>query len=256
MMQRIFTIAKNTFRETLRDRILWAALVVVLALIAFALFAGSVSLHQDARMIVDFGLSAIYILQIFVAIFIGSMLIFKEVERKTFFLIIPKPIHREEIIIGKCLGLTATTIAVTGLSALALCAILAMKGLHGFYIPVLISVILSLLESVVLIMVSILFSGLTSPILSAVYTTAFFLIGHSSEILRTLIAKENSLFTEYALKSAYYILPNLEKFNIRNDVVYAVLPDARGMVVTVLYACCYAIFLFFLSRAMFAKKEF
>ncbi len=256
MMNRILAIARNTFRETLRDRILWSALVVVLALIAFALFVGSISLGQDARMIVDFGLSAIYILQIFVAIFIGSMLIFKEVERKTFFLIIPKPIYREEIIVGKCLGLTGTTIAVTGLSAVALCAILFVKGLHGFYVPVLISILLSLLESIVLIMVSILFSGLTSPILSAIYTTAFFLIGHSSEILRTLIAKDNGLFAEYSLKFAYYVLPNLEKFNIRNDVVYEALPDTRGIIAAILYACCYGIFLFLLSRAMFAKKEF
>ncbi len=256
MNKRILAIARNTFRETLRDRILWSALVVMLALIVFSLFVGSVSLQQDARMIIDFGLTAIYILQIFVAIFIGSMLIFKEVERKTFFLIIPKPIHREEIIIGKCIGLTMTTIAVTSLSALALFGILFIKGIHGFYLPILISVLLSLLESVILIMVSILFSGLTSPILSAVYTTAFFLIGHSSEILRTLIEKQTGLFTEYALKAAYYILPNLEKFNIRNDVVYAALPDSRGIIATVLYASCYAIFLFFLSRAMFAKKEF
>ncbi len=256
MIQRILAIARNTFRETLRDRILWSALVVMLALITFSTFVGSVSLQQDTRMVVDFGLTAIYLLQVFVAVFIGSMLIFKEVERKTFFLIIPKPIRREEIIIGKCLGLTATTIAVTGLSTLALCAILLVKGVHGFYVPILISVLLSLLESVILIMVSILFSGLTSPILSAVYTIAFFLIGHSSDILRVLIEKQNGIVAEYALKAAYYVLPNLEKFNIRNDVVYAALPDARGIVAAVLYALCYAIFLFFLARAMFAKKEF
>jgi Cu-processing system permease protein len=256
MTHRIFAIAKNTFRETLRDRILSAALVVVLALIAFALFVGSISLSQDARMIVDFGLTAIYVLQMFVAIFIGSMLIFKEVERKTFFLIIPKPIHREEIILGKCLGLIATSVAVTSISLLALFAILFLKGFHGFYVAILVSVLLSLLESLVLIMLSILFSGLTSPILSAVYTTAFFLIGHSSDILRTLIEKSTSVFAEYALKTAYYVLPNLEKFNIRNEVVYVSLPDSRAIFAAILYALCYAIFLFLIARAMFAQKEF
>lgn len=255
-MQRILAIARNTFRETLRDRILWAVLVFMFALIAFSLFAGSISLGQGNRMVADFGLTAIYILQIFVAIFIGSMLIYKEVERKTFFLIIPKPIHREEIILGKCLGLMGTTFAVTGLSTIALFGIFFLKGMHGLYLPVLIAVLLSLLESTVLIMVSILFSGLTSPILSAVYTTAFFLIGHSSEILRTLIASQTALFTQYALKAAYYLLPNLEKFNIRNDVVYSTLPDSRGIIAAVLYALCYAVFLFLLARAMFLRKEF
>jgi len=256
MFKRIFAIAHNTFRETLRDRILLAVLVVVLALIAFTLFVGSVSLGQDNRIIVDFGLSAIYILQIFVAIFIGSMLIYKEDERKTFFLIIPKPIRREEIIIGKCVGLLGTTIVVTFCSTLALCGLLLLKGIHGFFLSILVSVALSTLESMLLILISIVFSGLTSPILSAVYTTAFFLVGHSSDILRSLIATQTSFVTQYALKAAYYVLPNLEKFNIRNEVIYGTIPDVRGIAVTIFYAICYGIFLFLLARAMFAKKEF
>ena len=254
-MKRIFAIARNTFRETLRDRILWSVLVLMLALIAFSLFAGSVSLEQDTRLIVDFGLTAIYLLQMFVAIFIGSMLIYKEVERKTFFLIITKPIRREEIILGKCLGLVGTTLAMTALSTLALFAIMALKGIEGFYFHIILSVLLSTLESVLLILVSILFSGLTSPILSAVYTIAFFLIGHSSGILRTLIESQTTI-TKYFLEFAYYVLPNLEKFNIRNEVIYGTLPDARGMVASLLYAIFYGIFLFLLTRAMFAKKEF
>ena len=256
MFNRIFAIARNTFRETLRDRILWSALLVVIALTLFSLFVGSVSLEQDQRMIIDFGLTATYILQIFVAIFIGSMLIYKEIERRTFFLIIPKPIARGEIIIGKCLGLTATTATVTALSILALFSILLLKGVHGVYVPILVSVFLSTLESVILILLSILLSGLTSPILSAVYTIAFFMIGHSSEILRTLIDSQTSLASSLLLKFAYYIMPNLEKFNIRNDVVYGTIPDARGIFLSVLYAACYAVFLFLVSRAMFAKKEF
>lgn len=256
MLNRILAIARNTFRETLRDRILWSALVVMFALIVFSLFVGSISLEQDKRMIIDFGLTAIYLLQIFVAIFIGSMLMYREVDRKTFFLIIPKPIHREEIILGKCFGLTATTIAVTALSTLALFCILYLKGIHGAYFAIIISVLLSTFESVILILLSILLSGLTSPILAAVYTIAFFLIGHSSDILRTLIAAQESAVSGFFLKMAYYVMPNLDKFNIRNEVVYGTLPDTRGIAVSILYALCYSIFLFLLARAMFAKKEF
>ena len=82
------------------------------------------------------------------------------------------------------------------------------------------------------------------------------MIGHSSEILRTLIDSQTSLASSLLLKFAYYIMPNLEKFNIRNDVVYGTIPDARGIFLSVLYAACYAVFLFLVSRAMFAKKEF
>lgn len=256
MLHHIFTIAKNTFRETMRDRIVLAACALVFLMISFSLFIGTISIDQDVRMIVDFSLTAIYILQIFVAIFIGSMLIYKEVERKTFFLILPKPIKIEAIIIGKCLGLTATTAVVTTVSTLALFAILFFKGGNIFFIPILISVFLSLLESALIILLSILFSGITSPILSAVYTIGFFLIGHSAEIYRTFMFQMAPSFKLYVLQAAYYFLPNLEKFNIRNDVIYEKVPNALALLLTVIYAFCFACIIFLITKYNFKKKEF
>jgi ABC-type transport system involved in multi-copper enzyme maturation permease subunit len=256
MLHHIFTIAKNTFRETMRDRIVLAACALVFIMIGFSLFIGTISIDQDVRMIVDFSLTAIYILQIFVAIFIGSMHIYKEVERKTFFLILPKPIKIEAIIIGKCLGLTATTAVVTAVSTVALYAILFFKGGHLFFLPILISVLLSLVESSLLILLSILFSGMTSPILSAVYTIGFFLIGHSAEIYRSFMFEMAPSFRLYALQAAYYLFPNLEKFNIRNDVIYDKIPTPLVLLFTILYALCFAIIIFLLTRANFKKKEF
>ncbi len=256
MISRILTIAKNTFRETLRDRILLAALAVVIFIIGFSLFIGSISLEQDTRMIIDFGVTAIYLLQMFVAIFIGSMLIYKEVERKTFYLLIPKPIRREEIILGKCLGLTATTFAVTLLSSIALFVILLMKGSSDSILPILLSVTMSTVEAVILILLSILLSGLTSPILSAVYTIAFFLIGHSSEILRSLIMSASSVVSRVMLEITYYLLPNLEKFNIRNEIVYGTIPNIKALAFALCYGIFYSALLFFLARLMFKHKEF
>lgn len=256
MLNHIFVIAKNTFRETMRDRILLAALAVVLLIIGFSFYIGLISIDQDVRMIVDFSLTAIYILQIFVAIFIGSMLMHKEIERKTFFLIIPKPIKLDSIIIGKCLGLTATTTVVTLASTLALYAVLFFKGGNMFFLPILISVFFSILESILLILLSILFSGITSPILSAVYTTGFFLIGHSSEIFRTFMTETTSTIKLHILQIAYYFLPNLEKFNIRNDVVYEKIPALYIILLTIIYALCYAIIIFLLTRINLNKKEF
>ena len=256
MFRNIFTIAHNTFRETMRDRILLAALAVVLVIIAFTLFIGSISLEQNLRMIVDFGVSAIYILQIFVAIFIGSMLMYKEIEQKTFFLILPKPIHRYEIILGKAFGLTFTTLAVTLLSTLALFVILFLKGGASFFIPILISVFLSTLEAMILIFISILFSGFTSPILSAIYTVVFFLAGHSGDSLRPLIAFPISTASEVVARAIYYLLPNLEKFNIRNDIVFGEIPSMMTLFVAFLYAIFCSGLLFYLANLSFKKKEF
>ncbi len=256
MLRHIFTIAKNTFRETMRDRILLSALLVVFLMILFSIFIGSISIEQDVRMITNFSLTVIYLLQMFVAIFVGSMLMYKEIERRTFFLIIPKPIKIESIILGKALGLTLTTTVVTFVSTLALYAILFIKGGNIYFVPILISLFLSILESVLVIMISILFSGMTSPILSAVYTIGFFLIGHSSEIMRYLIVTSDSTMRVFVIKVAYYLLPNLEKFNTRNDVIYEKIPSITVIVLTVLYALCYATIIFLITRLNFKKKEF
>lgn len=256
MLHHIFIIAKNTFRETMRDRIVLAACALVFLMIAFSLFIGTISIDQDVRMIVDFSLTAIYILQIFVAIFIGSMLIYKEVERKTFFLILPKPIKIQAIIIGKCLGLTATTAVVTAVSTISLFIILFFKGGNLFFVPIIVSVFLSLIESSLIILISILFSTITSPILSAVYTIGFFLIGHSAEIYRSFMFQMAPSLKLYVLQGAYYLLPNLEKFNIRNDVIYEKIPSLYVIFLTIIYALCIAVVLFLLTKINFKKKEF
>jgi Cu-processing system permease protein len=256
MLSHILTIAKNTFKETVRDRILLAALALVVLIIGFSLYIGLISVDQDVRMIVDFSLTAIYILQIFVAIFIGSMLIYKEIERKTFFLIIPKPIKVESVIIGKCLGLTATTLYVTLVSTLALSGILFFKDSTQFIVPILVSLFFSTLESIILILLSMLFSAITSPILSAVFTVSFFLIGHSAEIFRTFMIETTSYVKLQVLQIAYYLLPNLEKFNLRNDVIYLKMPTLTVVLLTILYALTWAIIIFLLTRINLKRREF
>lgn len=256
MNNTIFTIAKNTFRETVRDRILLSAFFVIIAIILFSLFIASISIDQSTRMIVDFGITAIYALQIFVAIFIGSMLIYKEIERRTFFLLLPKPVTRTQVVIGKCLGLTATTSFVTLLSTLALFAVLYIQSGQTFFQPILLSVFLSTLEAVILILISILFSGITSPILAAVSTIAIFFVGHAGEIFRYIFMTTKSPTVELITSSIYYLLPNLEKFNIRNDIVYGTTPSLTATIVIIFYAVAYASLLLVITQATFKKKDF
>jgi ABC-type transport system involved in multi-copper enzyme maturation permease subunit len=255
-MNTILVIAKNTIKETIRDKILLSALFVIVGIILFTLFIGSISLDQSTRIIVNFSLTAIYALQVFVAIFIGSMLMYKEIERKTFYLILPKPVHRGSILIGKCLGLTITTLLVTLISTSVLILILMLEGATLYIAPMLLSIFLSTLEAVILILISMFFSTLTSPIIAAVGTIAFFLIGHAGDILRKLFMLTDSSLVEFVLRAAYYTLPNLEKFNIRNDVTYGTVPSLGIILAATLYACVYAAFLLFITNIVFKKKDF
>lgn len=256
MLTNILAISKNTFRETVRDRILLSAFFVIVAIIIFSLFIASISLEQSTRMIIDFSTTAIYALQIFVAIFIGSMLIYKEIERKTFYLLLPKPITHIEVIIGKCLGLTLTTVVVTSLSTTVLFAILLLKGGQLFFWPILISVFMSTLEATLLILISILFSGITSPILASVSTVAIFIIGHAEGIFRYMFMTTKIPVVAAVTKAVYYVFPNLEKFNTRNDIIHGIIPSNLTIAVTILYAISYALLLLLITQATFRKKDY
>ena len=256
MTTNILAIAKNTFRETIRDRILLSGLFVIIATILFTLFVGSISLGEDTRIIIDFSITAIYALQVFVAIFIGSMLIYKEIERKTFYLILPKPISRSEILIGKALGLTMTTVAVTVISTVALITILLLRGQTSYIDGIFLSLFLSTLEAIILILISMLFSAITSPILAAVSTIAMYFIGHGGDIFRAIFMTTKSALLEIITRAVYYVLPNLEKFNIRNDIIYGIHPSVSIILVSVVYAFAYASLLLFLTLTVFRKKDF
>src|SRR6266704_6722074 len=108
MSTHILAIARNAFREAVRDRVLYNLVVFVLLLIGGAIFLGELSAGQEAKIIVDLGLSAILLFGVFIAIFVGVGLVSKEIERRTLYAILSKPIGRGEFLLGKYLGLCLT----------------------------------------------------------------------------------------------------------------------------------------------------
>jgi len=257
MQKRILAIAVNTMRETIRDRILFVVVIFALFIIASSLFLGSISIDQDKKIIKDFGLSAIFLLQVFIIIFVGANLIYKEIERKTFFMILPKPILKQEIIFGKCLGLSLTTFIMTFLTSLVFFGTLYFKTRSFDDMPYLsLAIALGFVETILIVLISILFSVFTSPILSSVYTVSVFLIGHSSSVLWNLIQKEHNIVLKYVLTTLYYIFPNLEKFNIRNGVLYGIVPSGQDVFYTLLYALAYGAVLFMIAKFLFERREY
>lgn len=256
MIRHSIVIAKNTFKETLRDRIILGSVIIAVLTMLISFFIGTISLDQDVRIIINLSLTAIYLLQIFIAIFIASSLVHKEIERKTFFLILPKPIDRTSVILGKALGLLLTVTVVTLITSSALTLLLVSKGALSYLPYVLMALLFSSLEVIILILVAFLFSLLSSPILSALFTVSIFLIGHSGSIINAIIEKTTSFPTKIILEAVYYLLPNLEKFNLRNEVVYKVVPDIKVFVFAVSYAFIYVVILFYANKFLFQKKEF
>lgn len=255
MFRQILLIAKNTYLETVRDRVIVGGVFIVLMAILFSLFVGSISVDQNARMIVDIGLSSIYLLQVFIAIFVGSTLIQKEVERKTLFILMPKIIKKDSFLIGKALGLFLVATVVTVINTLILSLILSLKT-ETPLAAISIATIYSSFEILTLILISMFFSLFFSSILSVMLSLSVFFIAHSHGILSTIILRTSSVAVAEILRFLYYIFPNFEKFNLRNDVVYHILPDGKNIFLTIVYFALYATLVFVVSRLFFKRKEF
>lgn len=255
MLHQILLIAKNTYLETVRDRVILGGTIISFFAVLFSLFIGSISVEQNTRIIIDLSLSSIYILQVFIAIFIGATLLSKEIERKTLFLLIPKVSRRESLLVGKIAGLLLVVFVVTLINLILLFALLYSRTGFDFALIIGVSLVYSLLESVILIIIAIFFSLFTSPILSVLFTSALFLIGHSQGILKVIILKSPVVLAKF-LSIFYYVLPNLEKFNIRNDVIYKSIPEWKNFLFVFLYASLYTALIFSISRILFKRKDF
>lgn len=210
---RVLAIARNAFREAVRDRVLYNLIIFVLLITAGAIFLGELTAGEDARVIINLGLSAVLIFGAFISIFVGVSLVWKEIEKRTVYSIFSKPVSRGEFIIGKYLGLCLTllvNIAVMGVGVS-----LAILYVGGGRLAGLIwgAVLLIYLELTIVTAVAILLSSFSTPALSALLTFLVFLIGNFSSSLRDLASGLGSQAAIAFFNAVYYVLPNLSHFS-------------------------------------------
>ena len=185
--QRMWAIALNTFREAVRNKVLAILVMFAVALMAFSLVLGQLSLHEEIRIIKDLGLAGISIFGVVIALFLGVNLLSKELDRKTVYAIIPKPLHRHEFLLGKYLGLVVTVSALVMLMSLVLAAFLMVQGgNHG--VVMVRAELLILLELLLLMAVAMLFSSFSSPWLSAMFAASLWIIGRNTAELEAFAA--------------------------------------------------------------------
>jgi len=252
-MNNIITIAKNTFKETIRDRILYAILAFAVLFIASTVVFGSLSLGEDVKVIKDFGLAGIYIFSIIITIFSGVSLIYKEIEKNTLYLILSKPISKTQVIIGKYFGLLSSVTLTTLLMALVCLVVVSLKG-GGLDATSLLAILLNIFEISIFISISILFSAIFTPLLSTIFSIIILYIGHSLDMLLKFADKSESL-ARYLVYPIYYLLPNLEKFNIRNLVVHGELISASEYLLAIFYAIIYSAILLYLAKVALEREE-
>lgn len=255
-LPRIFAIAKNAFREAVRDRILYNLILFVLLITASAIFLGEMTAGQEARVIVNLGLSSILIFGTFISIFVGVSLVWKEIEKRTIYSIFSKPVGRGEFIIGKYLGLCLTlfvNVAVMGVGVTL--ALLYVEG-QRFAASIWPAILLIFLELTILTAVGIMFSSFSTPALSALLTFFIFVIGHFSSSLRDLSQDLGSRGAKFVFETSYYLLPNFSHFSYITETANGIAAPSSMLGGAILYAIIYDAILLTITIVIFKRRNF
>ncbi|MCY7346976.1 MAG: ABC transporter permease [Pyrinomonadaceae bacterium] len=252
----ISTIARNTFREAVRDRVLYNLVIFVLLITASAIFLGELTAGHEARTIVNLGLGAMLVFGAFISIFVGVSLVSKEIERRTIYAIFSKPIGRGEFIVGKYLGLCLTllvNVLVMGIGVSL--AILAVGG-GSLALTIWGAIALLYLELAILTAVAILFSSFSSPALSALLTFFVFIIGNFTQSLKDFALTIGSSSGKLFFDVLYIILPNLSFYSFRTNAAHGELPSAALLGGAFLYAMVYIGILLTVTILIFKRRNF
>jgi len=255
-LNRIISIAKNTFREAIRDRILYNLVLFVLLITACAVLLGELTDGQEARTIVNVGLNAMLLFGVFIAIFVGVGLVSKEIEKRTVYSIFAKPVRRSEFILGKYLGLCLTLLANTAIMALGVTVALLYVGGSSLLTSLWGAVGLIFLELCIVTAVAILFSSFSTPSLSALLTFMVFLIGHLSSALRDLGAALGSSLARGVLDAIFFIMPNLAIFSFRTEAAIGMTVPASMYAWAFVYALVYVGVVLTITIAVFSRRNF
>ena len=255
-MTRILTIARNAFREAVRDRVLYNLILFVLLITASAVFLGELTAGQEARVIVDLGLSASLVFGTFISIFVGVSLVWKEIEKKTVFSIFSKPIGRAEFVVGKYLGLCATLLVNVAVMGIGISIAEAYVGGTKFIAPLWGAISLIYLELTITTAVAIVFSSFSTPALSALLTFFIFLIGHFSSSLRDLAENLGSRAAVIFFNAIYYLLPNLAHFSFIANTAAGETAPFSLLGNCLLYALVFDAVLLAIAVLVFSRRNF
>jgi ABC-type transport system involved in multi-copper enzyme maturation permease subunit len=267
-MKAVGAIAVNVFRESVRDKVLYNLVLFAILLIGASYLLGQLTAGQDVKIIKDLGLAATSIFGLFIAIFIGIGLVSKEVERRSIYSLLAKPIHRYQLVLGKYAGLTLTLAVNVAVMTVALYAVLGYmawgvspEAQRAWDAPALDpaiakAVVLIFFELMLITAIALFFSTFSTPILSAAFTFGLFIVGHFSTDLRRFDQVVGSAAAANLVRALYWVLPNLAQFDVKAQVVHGQAVPSPYVAVVAAYAAVYIAMLLSVSAFVFSRRDF
>jgi len=241
MNSRIAFVAFNTFREAVRDRVLYNLIAFALLISAAAILVGEISIDVERLIVINLGLTAVSLFGVVIAIFIGIGLVSKEIDKKTLYTVLSRPVRRWEFVVGKFVGLTGTLVVNTFFMAIGvfLALLYVARHLGKADLPVVAALYFIVLEFLVVCALALFFSSFSTPIMSALFTFALFGVGSLSDDLRGFARVATGLQGVFLTVCAY-VVPNFSAFNIINQAAHGDGVPGRMILYNTLYALLYS----------------
>jgi len=267
-MRTIPAIAVNVFRESVRDKVLYNLVAFAILLMGASYLIGQLTVGQDLKIIKDLGLAATLLFGLFIAVFIGIGLVSKEVERRSIYTLLSKPISRQAFILGKYCGLLLTLLvniaAMVGAFYVVLAFVAWTQPASAKAIweapaldPALLkAVVLIYAELAIVTACALFFSSFSTPMLSAAFTVGLFVIGQFNADLKHFETVVSSRPAAWLARTLYYTLPNLAPFDVKAAVVHGQPVAAGYMLLTLAYAAVYIAVLLVITMTIFARRDF
>jgi ABC-type transport system involved in multi-copper enzyme maturation permease subunit len=256
-MRRAGVVALNTFREAVRDRVLYNLVFFALLMMAAAIAVGQISVGIEQTVIVSLGLSAISVIGLLISIFIGVALVSKEMDKRTLYALLAKPVRRWEFLLGKFAGLVLTLAVNTAAMALGLLLVMIyMKhSLERSDAVVLVAVYFILLKLALIVALALLFSCFTTPLLAILFTVGLYIVGLYVQELRNLPVEVMSPAMSAFTKWLSYLLPNFENFNMMAMAAHGRAVPGALILQNTLYTVVYCTIVLTAAAVVFSRRD-
>jgi ABC-type transport system involved in multi-copper enzyme maturation permease subunit len=256
-MSRVAVVALNTFREAVRDRVLYNLVFFALLMIAAAILVGQISVGIEQEVIITLGLSAISVIGLLIAVFIGVGLVSKEMDKRTLYALLAKPVHRWQFLLGKFFGLLLTLfVNLIAMSAGLFAAMLYVKrSLIRSDAVILIAIYFILLKLALVVALALLFSCYTTQLLSILFTAGLYVSGLFVKEMRTMHNEMTSHALTVFLRWLSYALPNFENFDVMGAAAHGRAIPGSLVLQNTGYALLYCAIVLVLASAVFSRKN-
>ena len=256
-MMRVAVVAWNTFREAVRDRVLYNLVFFALLMMAAAIAVGQISIGIEQTVIVSLGLSAISVIGLLISVFIGVALVSKEMDKRTLYALLAKPVKRWEFLLGKFGGLLVTLAMNTAAMAAGLfLAMLYVKhSLHTSDLVVLVAVYFIWLKLALVVALALLFSCYTTPLLSILFTAGLYVVGLYVLELRDMPLDAMKPGTAALVKAFSYLLPNFQNYDVMALAAHGRVVPGSLILSNTLYTIVYCTIVLSAAAVVFSRRN-